>query len=90
MSPATSTADASAADSAWPRVEQREQEGRQWTVASGCWTTLAMSSKPAWQALAKSLETAPPADDRAWDLRPIGQLDHIGAQLLWEHWRHQW
>jgi phospholipid/cholesterol/gamma-HCH transport system permease protein len=90
MSPATSTADASAADSAWPRVEQQEQEGRQWTVASGCWTTLAMSSKPAWQALAKSLETAPPADDRAWDLRPIGQLDHIGAQLLWEHWRHQW
>jgi phospholipid/cholesterol/gamma-HCH transport system permease protein len=90
MSPATSTADASAADSAWPRVEQREQEGRQWTVASGCWTTLAMSSKPAWLALAKSLETAPPADDRAWDLRPIGQLDHIGAQLLWEHWRHQW
>jgi phospholipid/cholesterol/gamma-HCH transport system permease protein len=90
MSPATSTADASAADSAWPRVEQREQEGSQWTVASGCWTTLAMSSKPAWLALAKSLESAPPADDRAWDLRPIGQLDHIGAQLLWEHWRHQW
>jgi phospholipid/cholesterol/gamma-HCH transport system permease protein len=90
MSPATSTADASAADSAWPRVEQQEQEGRQWTVASGCWTTLAMSSKPAWLALAKSLESAPPADDRAWDLRPIGQLDHIGAQLLWEHWRHQW
>ncbi|SEF25729.1 ABC transporter permease [Variovorax sp. NFACC27] len=90
MSPATSPADASAADSAWPRIGQREQDGRQWTVASGCWTTLAMSSKPAWMALAKSLEAAPPADDRAWDLRPIGQLDHIGAQLLWEHWRHQW
>ncbi|WP_432729018.1 MlaE family ABC transporter permease [Variovorax sp. W6] len=90
MSPAPSPADASAADSAWPRVGQREQEGRRWTVASGRWTTLAMSSKPAWQALAESLKAAPPADDRAWDLRPIEQLDHIGAQLLWEHWRHEW
>jgi phospholipid/cholesterol/gamma-HCH transport system permease protein len=90
MSPASSPADASAADSAWPRVGQREQDGRQWTVASGRWTTLAMSSKPAWQALSKSLEAAPAADDRAWDLRPVEQLDHIGAQLLWEHWHHQW
>lgn len=90
MPPATSPADASAADSAWPRVGQGEQEGRQWTIASGRWTTLALSSKPAWQALAKSLSAAQPADDRAWDLRPIEQLDHIGAQLLWEHWRHQW
>ena len=90
MSPAPSSADARAADSAWPRVAQREQEGRQWTVASGRWTTLAMSSKPAWQALDQSLKAAPPADDRAWDLRPIEQLDHVGAQLLWDHWRHEW
>ncbi|WP_295977554.1 ABC transporter permease [uncultured Variovorax sp.] len=90
MSPAPSTADASAADSGWPRVAQREQDGRQWTVASGRWTTLAMSSKPAWRALAESLKAAPPADDRAWDLRAIEQLDHVGAQLLWDHWRHEW
>ncbi|RTQ32655.1 ABC transporter permease [Variovorax gossypii] len=90
MPPATSPAEASAADSGWPRVGQREQEDRQWTVASGRWTTLAMSSKPAWQALDESLKAAPPAANRAWDLRPIEQLDHIGAQLLWEHWRHEW
>lgn len=90
MSPASSPADAPAADSAWPSVGQREEDGRQWTVASGCWTTLAMSSKPAWQALMRGLNDVPPDDDRAWDLRPIGQLDHIGAQLLWEHWRHRW
>ncbi|CAA2100689.1 MlaE family ABC transporter permease [Variovorax paradoxus] len=90
MSPASSPADAPAADSAWPSVGQREEDGRQWTVASGCWTTLAMSSKPAWQALTRGLKDVPPDDDRAWDLRPIGQLDHIGAQLLWEHWRHRW
>ncbi|MEJ1166106.1 ABC transporter permease [Variovorax sp. CCNWLW186] len=88
---ATSPADdASAADSVLPRVEQREQDGRSWTVAHGRWTTLAMSSRTAWQSLEKDLAGAPPADDRAWDLRPIEQLDHIGAQLLWEHWRHDW
>jgi phospholipid/cholesterol/gamma-HCH transport system permease protein len=90
MSSATSTADAPAADSALPQVAQQDQEGRSWTVASGRWTALGMSSLSAWQALSKSLEAAPPADDRAWDLRPIEQLDHIGAQLLWEHWRHAW
>jgi phospholipid/cholesterol/gamma-HCH transport system permease protein len=90
MSSATSTADAPAADSALPQVAQQDQEGRSWTVASGRWTALGMSSLSAWQALSRSLEAAPPADDRAWDLRPIEQLDHIGAQLLWEHWRHAW
>ena len=90
MHSATSTADAQAAGGALPRVAQQDQEGRQWTVASGRWTTLGMSSLPAWQALSKSLEAVPPTDDRAWDLRPIEQLDHIGAQLLWEHWRHEW
>ncbi|AVQ82563.1 MULTISPECIES: MlaE family ABC transporter permease [Variovorax] len=90
MSPAQSPADAPAADSAWPGLGQQERDGRQWTVATGRWTTLAMSSKPAWQALSKSLEAAPATDDRAWDLRAIEQLDHIGAQLLWEHWRHAW
>jgi len=90
MSSATSTADAQAADSALPRVAQQDREGRQWTVASGRWTALGMSSFPAWQALSKGLEAVPPADDRAWDLRPIEQLDHVGAQLLWEHWRHEW
>jgi len=25
-----------------------------------------------------------------WDLRHLERLDHIGAQLLWNHWGHQW
>ncbi|RIX82360.1 MlaE family ABC transporter permease [Acidovorax cavernicola] len=90
MPPATSPADAPAADSAWPRLGQQTQDGRTWAVAGGRWTTLAMSSRPAWEALAKSLSALPPEADRAWDLRPIEQLDHIGAQLLWDHWRHEW
>lgn len=26
----------------------------------------------------------------AWDLRSALQLDHVGAQLLWDHWGHEW
>ncbi|QRF57396.1 ABC transporter permease [Variovorax paradoxus] len=73
-----------------PRIESREQDGKRWIVASGRWTTLAMSSPSDWQALAKSLDALPRQDDAAWDLRPIAQLDHIGAQLLWERWHHDW
>ncbi len=83
-------AEASDADSALPRVEQRQQDGREWTVAAGRWTALAMSSPRAWNALSGSLRGLPAQDGRAWDLRPIEQLDHIGAQLLWNHWGQAW
>lgn len=31
-----------------------------------------------------------PRPGQGWDLRAAGQLDHVGAQLLWDHWRQQW
>jgi phospholipid/cholesterol/gamma-HCH transport system permease protein len=73
-----------------PRVQARRQDGGDWAVAAGCWTALEMSSRRAWEALAGQLAAVPPGRDRAWDLRPIAQLDHIGAQLLWNHWRQTW
>ncbi len=66
------------------------EEGAPWRIASGRWTSLAMSSPQAWKALSSQLEALPAAADRGWDLRPIDQLDHIGAQLLWNHWRQAW
>lgn len=83
-------ADAQDADNALPRVERREKEGRDWAIASGRWTALGMSQRSSWSALSRSLEGVPARDDRAWDLRPIDQLDHIGAQLLWNHWHQAW
>ena len=45
----------------------------------------------AWDALSSRTSSASRrSDDRHWDLRPIEQLDHIGAQLLWNHWRQAW
>ena len=76
-----------------PRIEMRAAgNGNASTTiaASGCWTALAFSSPLDWKALARNLALAPPRDGTTWDLRGIGQLDHIGAQLLWNHWRKAW
>lgn len=83
-------ADAPDAQGAPPRVAEREQEGRRWAIASGRWTVLAMSVPTAWSVLSESLKEVPAQADQPWDLRPIEQLDHIGAQLLWDHWRQAW
>jgi phospholipid/cholesterol/gamma-HCH transport system permease protein len=78
------------ADSVQPRVEERREGSANWAIASGRWTALAMSSRRTWDALSSNLAGLPARDDRAWDLRPIEQLDHVGAQLLWNHWRQAW
>jgi len=70
-----------------PRIAQDGHGGVQ---ASGSWTALSFSSARHWKALADSLQRLPASADTAWDLRPIEQLDHIGAQLLWNHWRKAW
>lgn len=78
------------AESVLPRVVHHDEQGQKLSVASGRWTALAMSRTSTWHALSRSLEAAPANDATAWDLRPIEQLDHIGAQLLWGHWRKAW
>lgn len=30
------------------------------------------------------------AAQQAWDLRQTTQLDHVGAQMLWDHWGQRW
>lgn len=90
MSADPSSTRAQDAESDRPRVEERQQDGGNWAVATGRWTALAMSSRRTWEALSGNLAGIPPGDDRAWDLRPIEQLDHVGAQLLWNHWRKAW
>ncbi|MGJ7582120.1 MlaE family ABC transporter permease [Variovorax sp. RHLX14] len=58
--------------------------------AGGRWTALAIASRATWSALSDSLAQLPASGAMRWDLRPIEQLDHIGAQLLWNHWGQAW
>jgi phospholipid/cholesterol/gamma-HCH transport system permease protein len=73
-------------DDAPPRIERAAADGP--VVARGRWTSLGFSSRRDWEALASSLEGT--SVEQAWDLRGITQLDHIGGQLLWNHWRQGW
>jgi len=58
----------------------------------GLWTAGELTVRPVWEALTASLQAQAGAGGRGmcWDLREIGQLDHLGAQVLWNHWGRQW
>ncbi|MDI3384497.1 MlaE family ABC transporter permease [Xenophilus aerolatus] len=80
-------------DDASPRVERAQAEEHGPWTPRGRWTALAFSSPRQWAALEKSLDDAvgPQAGgSTGWDLRGIEALDHIGAQLLWNHWGRAW
>ncbi|MEJ8825472.1 ABC transporter permease [Variovorax humicola] len=67
-----------------PRVEQTSGT----VTASGRWTAIAIAQPNAWPTLLQSLASTRSAT--AWDLRPIDPLDHVGAQVLWNHWGKAW
>jgi phospholipid/cholesterol/gamma-HCH transport system permease protein len=73
-----------------PTVAPRDVDGVAWAVANGRWTAAALSSRATWTALSGALQRVPPRDGLGWDLRGIEPLDHIGAQLLWNHWGQAW
>ncbi|MDP2450170.1 MAG: ABC transporter permease [Polaromonas sp.] len=58
----------------------------------GPWTAAELTAQPAWQALTRQLSAldAAAAGTALWDLRQIESLDHLGAQVLWDHWGRKW
>jgi phospholipid/cholesterol/gamma-HCH transport system permease protein len=52
----------------------------------GQWTAAQLAHRRLLHALQAGLGAAP---QRAWDLSEA-QLDHVGAQLLWDHWGQRW
>ncbi len=80
-----------------PRIEQQDTaEGRRFVVR-GAWTASDLTGRLVWDILTAQLETlrrhAAPADEVPavrWDLRQVEKLDHLGAQVLWNHWGRDW
>ncbi|MGH8829670.1 MAG: MlaE family ABC transporter permease [Polaromonas sp.] len=79
-----------------PRIEQQDTpEGRQFDVR-GAWTAADLTGQPVWAALTAQLERlrgeAGPAATSAirWNLGQVEKLDYLGAQVLWNHWGHDW
>ena len=60
-------------------------------VLGGCWGAARLAEPANWSRVTQELGAcqAQTASYR-WDLRGIKRLDHTGAQLLWNHWGHQW
>lgn len=82
----------SAAGESAPHIDSQDSpEGASCRVLGG-WTASELTARPVWEALTASLKAQGSDAGRSvrWDLRGIGQLDHLGAQVLWNHWGRQW
>ena len=56
----------------------------------GRWGAAELGTEAQWKAVAGQLRSHPASPTLAWDLRELQWLDHVGAQLLWNHWQHAW
>jgi phospholipid/cholesterol/gamma-HCH transport system permease protein len=83
----------SSAQASAPHIQQHDGPEGQACRVLGVWTAAELTLKPVWDAVTASLHgSAFDAGSAAltWDLRQIEQLDHLGAQLLWNQWGRQW
>ena len=86
MDPHQPRIEASTAPDAQPRGASLTARGR--------WTAAQLSDRQQWAHLQTSLQTnlaqTPSPSTVSWDLRQIDRMDHIGAQVLWNHWGRAW
>ncbi len=56
----------------------------------GAWTAADLTSQSAWRGVQDQLKAMGKPHGASWNLLKIDQLDHLGAQLLWEQWGSAW
>ena len=63
----------------------------------GAWTAADLTGQAVWTALTAQLNTLTANADSSgtkstirWDLQQIEKMDHLGAQVLWNHWGRSW
>lgn len=56
----------------------------------GRWGAADIGARRRWPGLRDALAAAPVQADLGWNLSGVQWLDHVGAQLLWNHWGRQW
>jgi phospholipid/cholesterol/gamma-HCH transport system permease protein len=71
-----------------PRFEQAPAAQGSAVRLLGEWTAGQFGQPNVFRDLLRAL---PRADGKqAWDLRHAALLDHVGAQVLWDHWGQRW
>ncbi|NMM08369.1 ABC transporter permease [Polaromonas sp.] len=82
------------AENSTPRIEQQDSPEGPLLLVLGEWTAAGLTRKQVWAALTAQLGSLRGADDengaRRWDLGQMEKLDHLGAQVLWNHWGRSW
>ena len=75
-----------------PTLTLQSTPGGSQAVLGGSWSAACLAESAQWSRITSGLASCvqDPRLPCSWDLRPIGRLDHIGAQLLWNTWGHRW
>ncbi len=71
-----------------PRLEQPPAADGAVSRVLGQWTAAQFARPRLLPTLEAGLKAA--KGSLGWDLRQAEQIDHVGAQLLWDHWDRQW
>lgn len=77
-------------DDTAPHLQQLQDGKQRWAQLRGRWGAAELGQRPMWRELRRQLDGAKPSADQGWDLSEVQWLDHVGAQLLWDHWGQQW
>lgn len=56
----------------------------------GRWSAAVLAVPATWKAVTSALQAAPAQPGTGWNLEAVEHLDHMGAQVLWNHWGRAW
>ncbi|MCK6414844.1 MAG: phospholipid/cholesterol/gamma-HCH transport system permease protein [Pseudomonadota bacterium] len=73
-----------------PHIARTDTPEGPCALLHGRWGAAEMGQRTQWQELAAQLAQVPPQATLGWDLRGLQWLDHVGAQVLWNHWGRAW
>ena len=73
-----------------PRLERTDTPDGPCVRLLGRWGAAQLGTRAQWRALSVQLRGQRAAAGLGWDLRGLEWLDHVGAQLLWNHWGRAW
>ena len=70
-----------------PRIVRTDTPQGPCAQLLGRWGAAELGTEAQWRAVSGQLQTNAAAPTLGWDLSELQWLDHVGAQLLWNHWQ---
>ncbi len=73
-----------------PRITHADSAQGPCAQLRGRWGAAELGTSEQWKAVSEQLRTLVAVPTLGWDLREAEWLDHVGAQVLWNHWQRVW